>query len=167
MILPHTSTYGCNVWASTYFWPCSVNDHSTGGIMPTQSSIHLSISPNANSEYKCPLSASTLCPDPLLSSCGVICSAGSRHLDSKLHRPTQVPTGFTWYADLGGSFLLFPPPRHVYLFIFSSTHIWLISSHLMPSYQVAYVKIILKVNNNTIINTVGHVYLYYFQYVTI
>lgn len=48
--------------------------------------------------------------DVLLSSCGDICSAGSRHLHSELRRPSQVPAGFTWWADqhLRGSARLLP-----------------------------------------------------------
>lgn len=113
---------------------------------------------NINVLYLPPLSALTLCFPPVV-------------LFAQLAADTWTPS----YIDPHKSPLashdmlileaLFCCSLHqgMFIYFFPSTHIWLISSHLMPSYQVASVKIILKVNNNTIINTVGHVYLYYFS----
>lgn len=132
-----TIIYGCNVPLSTYFWPCAVHDRCTAGITATLSSIHSSFTSllmqtmSINVLYLPPHLLHFLSCDPLLSSCGVICSAGSRRLDSMLCRPTQVPAGFICYAAQHLKGLFFWPPT---FFIFSftpSTHIRLISPHLM------------------------------------
>lgn len=113
--------------------------------------------------------------DPLLSSCGVICSAGSRRLDSELRGPTHVPAGFIHYSDRR---LLFSPVAFSY-FLLHLQHT-LCSFHLISCVcsvcldkprrllsQVASEKINLKVISDIWINTVGHEYIFSFQYKTI
>lgn len=108
-----STIYDCNNCLFTYFCQCVVYYHHASGITPTESSFHpsfthlLMITMTINVLYLPPHLLHSLSCDPLLSFCGVICSAGSRRLDSELHRPTHVPVGFTCYADLKAS--LFPP----------------------------------------------------------
>lgn len=129
---------------------------------------------NINILYLPPHLLHFLSHDPLLSSCGVVCSAGSRCLDTELRRPSQVPADFKHCTDwhLKGSFL--PSTYSCFIFSFTpSTHMRLVSLHLIARFscvylaclnkqfrlgsQVALGKIILNVINNTIINTVGYI----------
>lgn len=94
-----------------YFWQCVVHYHYASGITPTPSSFHPSFTHllmktmTINVLYLPHMSSTR---DPLLSSCGVICSAGSRRLDPELHRPAHVPVGLIRYADRHLKASLFP-----------------------------------------------------------